>query len=475
MRFLEKWYLHRATAADKKKLVLICNGDPYDGARMNPKETLRDIRNYLAGQFVGATRDEAILSEVIKCLFVRYHLGASHKAYPFGIGNQSRAFKYFGKIFREVVTLYPDFFSKEDKFLLGEDELDWTLRQLWPLNLDNRESDVIGDTFELFISSTLRGQEGQFFTPRNAIRFLVEAVGPSQDETIIDPACGTGGFLSLVLLQFAKRSEDLKAAKIYGIDKDAFLVRLAKIHIALVGGDHAKITNTDSIALHNGVNLSDLPPEGEYDVVLTNPPFGAKIISAKPDVASRYQLARKWQFEHNEASWQIAEELRSRIPPQLLFLEKCVKLLRPGGRGGMVVPESLISSRQYRFVVAYLQANTNVELITGMPEELFKTSGKGGTHTKTCLIVFQKKKNRKVNQATPIFFAEAHWCGNDSRGRIIPKDDLTEIIHNYKLHKSDRLAPDNLMGFAMSPNAIEDYSLSPRRYDPSISNLLKKL
>lgn len=442
---------------------------------MNPKEILREIRNYLAGQFVGATRDESILSEIIKCLFVCNHLTISQEKYPFPAGKHIDAAKYFRKIFKEVVSIYPEFFDKDDEFLLGTEDLDWTLRQLWPLKLENANSDLIGDAFEVFIGSVLRGQEGQFFTPRNAIKFLIDAINPSPNEFIIDPACGTGGFLSLVLLRFQNNKNFLIPYNIYGIDKDAFLVRLAKIHIALLGGSHKNIFNTDSIAVHNGLNEPNLPSEGEYDVVLTNPPFGAKIISAKPKVAMRYNLAKKWKFDHETKIWSEAGELRKRIPPQLLFLEKCVKLLRPGGRCGMVVPESLISSRQYRFVVAYLEKNTNIEIIAGMPEALFKTSGKGGTHTKTCLIVFHKKKNINLPQGTPIFLAEAQWCGNDSRGRIIDKDDLPQIIKNYITFSSDKYINEDILGFLINPKDIEDYSLCPRRYDPNIRNSIKKL
>lgn len=442
---------------------------------MNSKEILREIRNYLAGQFVGSTRDETILSEIIKCLFVHHHLSASQENYPFGEGKHIDAAKYFRKVFKEVVSSYSEFFDEDDEFLLGTEDLDWTLRRLWPLKLGNANSDIIGDAFEIFIGSALRGQEGQFFTPRNAIRFLIDAVKPSANEVIIDPACGTGGFLSLLLQYFYKNNKVAQPFHVYGIDKDAFLVRLAKIHIALLGGDYSKIINTDSIAAHNGLNEPNLPPEGEYDVVLTNPPFGAKIISAKPKIAMRYNLAKKWKIDNETQNWLETDELRKKIPPQLLFLEKCVKLLRPGGRCGMVVPESLISSKQYRFVVAYLEENTNIEIIAGMPEALFKTSGKSGTHTKTCLILFHKKKHLRLPQSSPIFLAEAQWCGNDSRGRIIDKDDLPEIMNNYFTFVSNNHLSEGPLGFTINPKDIEDYSLCPRRYDPNMRNAINEL
>ena len=443
----------------------------------NSKHTFHEIRNYLAGQFVGATRDETILAEVIKCLFVRHFLADRYDDYPFEEGDHTEGASFFRKTLKEVVKEYPDLFETGDEFLLGTEELNWTIRKLWHLRLMDSGRDLIGDAFEALIGSALRGQEGQFFTPRNAIEFLVEAVDPSPHETIIDPACGTGGFLSYVFSRLSNKTKDVSALRIYGIDKDSFLARLAKIHLALLGGDFSRVYVTDSIAIHNGLELidSELPSEGEFDVVLTNPPFGAKIVSAKPRVALRYQLAKKWRLDPRGRRWLETDELRGRIPPQLLFLEKCIKLLRPGGRCGIVLPESLISSAQYRYAVDFLITNARLTMVVGMPESLFKTSGKGGTHTKTCLVVFEKNAKAKTQQTKPIFLAEAKWCGNDSRGRSIAKDDLQTILTNFKTSKRKSKCDENSLGFWMRTKDIEDFSLCPRRYDPTIRQSLKTL
>jgi type I restriction enzyme M protein len=450
---------------------MLCFGVFWEaGSEMHPVDIYREIRNFLAGQFVGATRDETILAEVVKCLFVRQHL-VEYDAFPFPRGNAVEAAKYFRKAFRDVLRKYPEFFGEDEELLLGAEELTWTLRRLWEVELQRTDRDLVGDAFEVFVGSALRGQEGQFFTPRNAIRFLVEAVDPKPGELVIDPACGSGGFLSLVHL----KTKEKGSARVYGIDKDTYLAKLARMHMALMGADHTHIYNTDSIAVHNGLKSPDktLPSEGTYDVVLTNPPFGSKIVGAKPEVAARYEVARKWKYDTVAKRWAQTQVVASRIPPQLLFLEKCVRLLRPGGRCGMVVPESLITSAQYRFAVQYLQNECRIRIVAGMPEALFKTSGKGGTHTKTCLLVFDKKKQRSEQQSSKVFFAEAKWCGNDSRGRAIDKDDLNVILNNYS--KGQKAADKDLLGFWIAPRNIEDYSLCPRRYDPRITNTLNAM
>lgn len=441
---------------------------------MNARQTFSDIRNYLVGQFVGATRDESVLAEVIKCLFAVSFSGGAFSEQIHSADSIDLA-KHYRAVFKRVTTEFPDLFDQEEELLLGPDELAWTIRSLSNLDIMNAESDLIGDAYEIFIGSALRGQEGQFFTPRNAIDFLVKAVNPSSNEKIIDPACGSGGFLASCLMSLGSGAENRKDFQVFGIDKDASLVRLAKIHLALLGADYQRVFNTDSIAVHNGLKPpeGELPVEGEYDVVLTNPPFGARIISAKPEVALKYELARKWKYDRMSGHWYSTNEMGKRVPPQVLFLEKCVRLLRPGGRCGMVVPESLMSSNQYRYVADYLMRNTQVKLVAGMPESLFKTSGKGGTHTKTCLLVFEKPKNvRKKNNR--IFFAEAKWCGNDSRGKTIDRDDIAQILDVYQRGPRTKTAP-SLLGFWIKDSDIEDFSLSPRRYDPTISDALDQL
>ncbi len=445
---------------------------------MTARETFHEIRNYLAGQFVGATRDEAILSEVVKCLFVAHTdgpAGGQASCQASGASTLDIA-RYYRALFRRVRGAHPDLFDPGDEILLGPEALAWTMGRLAPLCVEDSGTDIIGDAYEVFMGAALRGQEGQFFTPRNAIAFLVEAVAPKPTDLIVDPACGSGGFLAAALLHLGRHRLERPAIRAFGIDKDASLVRLARIHLALLGSDHHRVFNCDSIAAHNGGRLPGpgLPAEGEYDLVLTNPPFGSRIVSALPEIAAKYELARKWRFDRVFKRWYATRDLATRVPPQVLFLEKCVRLLRPGGRCGMVVPESLLSSSQYRHVTDYLLRHTFVRLVAGMPESLFKTSGKGGTHTKTCLLVFEKRADPEVRTPSRIFLAEAKWCGNDSRGRPIDKDDTGDILEVYRQGPlPDSEAP--AIGVWIDDSQIEDHSLSPRRYDPRIGEHLRGL
>jgi type I restriction enzyme M protein len=172
----------------------------------------------------------------------------------------------------------------------------------------------------------------------------------------------------------------------------------------------------------------------------------------------RFELGYRWLKDAN-GRFQRTPELTRKVPPQVLFIERVVSLLKKGGRAGLIVPESLLSNRSYAHVVDYIREKTAIRAVVGMPESLFKSSGKGGTHTKTCLLILQKGKKQ-----TSFFMAEAKWCGNDSRGRPIEKDDLPEIARDFTASKNGRPMS---MGYPVDADEVTKNILAPRYHEPS--------
>lgn len=456
-------------ASSATRLELVAPSHPLDH-----KQALQEIRNYLAGRFVGATRDETLLKEVQKCLFTQLHLERD------GTGSEVRHDANEGAIayrmaFRTVRSKYPRLFGAEEELLLDPAALDFVMRALARIPLRDAKRDALGDAFELFVGDHIRGQSGQFFTPKNAVQLLVDAVSPTLRDTVIDPACGAGGFLSATIQRLlaegasAGQITDFASTRLFGVDKDAQLAALAQAHIAFLADGRPRIECADSLAWHCQIPhaLDDFPVAGEYDVVLTNPPFGSKIVAASGDVLAQYQLARKWSRGRGQKRSSPSTQFQSNVSPQVLFVERCIQLLKPGGRLGIVLPESLISSQRHRYVVEYMRTECQIEAVLGMPENLFKTSGKGGTHTKTCLVVLSKRVPKSNTQPGRIMMAEAKWCGHDSRGKAIPHDDLPLIA--ARLHTVARSSDSSHLGFVISEEDLRDEILAPRHYDPSVT------
>lgn len=432
------------------------------------------LRNFLAGRLVGATRDAALLDEVLRCVFCRALTARSGEVAP---GEPGALLAFYRARLERLKALIPDVFAADAAIGLDAATLAEVDRELSALDLDDPRSDPIGDAYEVFTAAATRGVEGQFFTPQTAVRALVDLVDPRPGERVIDPACGAGGFLShtarrLVALGAAPAAV---AGNLVGIDKDRYLAGLARAHVGLVTMAPARIVCGDALAWQASDGAT-MPAEalGGFDVVLANPPFGAKIVAASAEVQQTFALGRAWRRGADDR-WAPTERLQRGVAPQVLFVERLLSLARPGGRVGLVVPESLVSGKSYRHVVQYMCEQADLRAVIGMPEELFKTSGKGGTHTKVCLVLLTRREPTASATRPTIFMAEAAWCGKDSRGRSIARDELPEIGARYRQHAAGIPVNGGRLGHAIAPERLRGNVLAPRYYDPLVVGMLAGL
>ena len=432
--------------------------------RFSAKKTFKDIRNFLAGRFVGATRDEFLLEEIVKLIFCKFELQDTMTSF---IGDVELS-NLYRKTFKNVLKKYNDIYSDEScEIALDPVSIKFIDEKLSELDLNSIQRDIIGDAYETFIGDAIKGQSGQFFTPQNAADALVRIINPDVSNSILDLTCGAGGFLVATIKYWAKQGIDFTCgiSNLYGIDKDDYLTRLAKIHLACLTHCSANIKCADSLEWDTSLLGRS---ENAYDVILTNPPFGVNIQAGSLQTLSKFELAHK--FKHTKNGYDIASrQINESVAPQVVFMEQCIRLVKPNGYIGIVVPESMISNKKYSYVSDYIMKHCCVKAVIGMPEELFKTSGKGGTHTKTCLLVLQKWL-KKTDSPYDIFMAEAKWCGHDSRGRAIPNDDIPTIVDNYNSFiRTQKTKTDNL-SFSISSSQIDNCVLAPRAYTINTQN-----
>jgi type I restriction enzyme M protein len=232
-----------------------------------------------------------------------------------------------------------------------------------------------------------------------------------------------------------------------GVDKDEFLAKVTKAYMAIVGDgrgdvfcDNALLPPSDwKPPLASAVEL------GTFDVVVTNPPFGKNIRVRGNEVLGQYALGRKWTFDKNTRRWEQGSKLLDSQTPQLLFLERCLQLLKTGGRLGIVLPESVFGMPSHQYVVQYLRSIAKVRGVITMPEALFKTSGKGGTHARVCIVLVENVRPYP-GEDYDIFFADVKWCGHDSRGNPtirVAEDGSEELLDDVPglAEKFQRLMP----------------------------------
>lgn len=445
----------------------------------NLKVIFREIRDYFAGNVTGITRDEKIAQNIMRLLFCKiYDEKTSVGLVEFANRpdeNVHRLQARVNNLFAEVKAAYSGVFEPDEKIEVGPEDLSFIVAKLEDYSILQADRDVIGDAFEELIGTAFRGGEGQFFTPRNVIQMMIDVLDPQAGDRIIDPACGSGGFLAYTLRRYLSRKEP--NFYLAGIDKDRFLATIAKIYLSLLGDDNYQVCCENSLE-----NPSQWEPEvraniglGQFDIVLTNPPFGAKIPVLGQQLLGQYALAHRWQ---KPGGWRKTDKLLERQSPQVLFIERCLQLLKEGGKLGIVLPEGVFGNPSDRYIWEYISSVSSVIGVVSLPQETFQPS----THTKTSVLFLEKNRARRN-----LFMAIANTVGHNKNGKPIYKtdaatgdavldDDVPAIALNYPsagLWEYGKSA--NHLGFRIRYSDLIEQIFVPAYYNPEIRKELEDL
>ena len=399
------------------------------------KAVLRDIRHHLAGNVTGITRDQTFAQQIINILFCKIYDEMAKGPEEFcdfraGVGEPSETvLERVLDLFAQVKRRYDDVFEDGDLIEIDAENVAYVVGELQPYCITEAKRDVIGDAFEVFMGPALRGEEGQFFTPRNVVHMMVDIIDPNPEDVIIDPACGSGGFL-IASLDHVWRTIETRGKKkkwskerireeqrhvasqhFRGIEKDSFLAKVAKSYMAILGDGRGGIFCDNSLLPPQrwGPLLRSTVELGKFDVVLTNPPFGTKIPIRGEETLRQYTLGHTAARSKTTGNYEWSKTLHDKQPPQLVFIERCLQLLRPGGRLGIVIPESILGMPTYTHIVQFLRSRVRVIGVVSMPEDLFQPH----THAKTAVLFAKKEEPQPGDE---IFMSVVEWCGHDSRG-----------------------------------------------------------
>lgn len=422
----------------------------------------RRCHNYIAAH-EGKQKTEAFW-ELLKLIFTKIEdersTSLSFYATPSERANAtvaSAAKKRIQDLFKnKVVQKYPTIFDSRDAVIdLKASVVAYVVTELQGFSLLASPVDVKGVAYEEIVGSNLRGDRGEFFTPRNACRMAVTMLNPQSDERLLDPSCGTGGFLIAGMnhaLEYIERSErdrwvdptngtDIERQElfrrrseylstcVFGIDLNPALVRAAKMNMVMNNDGSGGLWQANTLENPHQWN-SDLRRRvqlGSIDVIVSNPPFGSKIPIDDEDTLDQYDLAAAWDLDA-DGVWSIRYDangnrvLQKSQPPEILFIERCLQLLRPGtGRMAMVIPNGILNNPGLAYVRHWILRHAQILAVVDMQRDLFQP----GNDTQTSMVIMRRLSNDEVGEAEsvgldyPIFMAVAEKIGHDKRGNLI--------------------------------------------------------
>jgi type I restriction enzyme M protein len=259
------------------------------------------------------------------------------------------------------------------------------------------DAEALDAVFEQLVTRVGKGDKGQFFTPRHVVDWIVRLLLLSRGERVVDPACGSGAFLV-----HARANAKVET---WGMDVDGRAVRVARLVSIVSGEDPARIVRGDSLRRDEGG-----PPQ--VDVVVTNPPFAGDVAYPGYAVAGGRGNGKR----------------AKRVERDALFVERCVEMLRPGGRLAIVLPHNKVAARSWSGLRMWLVENARVLAVASLPRETFLP------HTsQKAVVVFAKKRMKpttfaRLEKSERTFFAASERAGKDSAGEPIfrPGNDVRD-------------------------------------------------
>jgi type I restriction enzyme M protein len=443
--------------------------------------TFKRCHNYIHGN-EGMPKDAAFW-QFLYLIFCKMYDEATYKekgsrqfwAGPkeqFDVNGRKEIRKRIFRIFEEVKKSYGNIFHGNEEITLSDRALAFMVSELYKYDLTRTDVDAKGAAYQEIVGTNLRGDKGQYFTPRGVVKLAVEMLNPKTNEIVLDPACGTGGFLvndlafilkifrekerisidSETTEEFLRIQDQLKKYaenNAFGADFDPFLIKASQMNMAMSGDGHGHLYHINSLEFPSG-HLEDVSRASKemplanplvnntgFDIVMTNPPFGSDIPITERQILQQFELARKWEGL-DDGSFRNTGVLESSVSPEILFIERCIQWLKPGGRMAIVLPDGILGNPGNEYIRWWILQKTWVVASVDLPVEVFIVEANVNILTSVLFLV--KKSDQEIRaerlakaKEYPIFMAVAEKVGFDRRGKVIYKrrpdgEDIVEVI-----------------------------------------------
>lgn len=288
----------------------------------------------------------------------------------------------------------PEVFSEDIRL---EDEIIYNVvGHLQNFNINKIDLDSKGIAFERFMGDFFKGKMGQYFTPRNIVNFTVKMLQVKHNDNVLDPACGSGGFLLHAMEEIRKQAEknydeqeqydfwhNFASRRLFGIEINEQIARVCKMNMIIHDDGHTNVISGDSLTdvkIHSDKNAGF--KKNHFDVVLTNPPFGAKVLKSEKPYLKDYDLGKNNDKERPAQSTEV------------LFIERCLEFLKDKGRMGIVLPDGILTNSTLQYVRNYMMDKARIDAVVSIPQTAFSHYGAGVKCSILCLTKMSNTPKR---------------------------------------------------------------------------------
>ena len=423
--------------------------------------------------------------ELCKIIFVKIYDEANCKdgePYEF----QTKTYEPNDKLYERICSLHKAQQREETNIFTDNIKIDApTLRTIVShiegINFSKTAPDEKGVAFEVFLGDFFKRQSGQYLTPRVIIDFVVQMMQPQSNERILDPACGSGGFLFRAMNHIRKemndhydnsekRSEaqqDSTKKRLFGIEVNKEIAHVAKMNMIFHNDDHTNIIITDALEELDRIRErtgNNEFKEQSFDLILTTPPFGAMLSLSKNPYLEDYEL---WN-QMNKAG---RKRPRKNQRIEIFFIERIWNFLKPGtGRAAVIIPDGILTNSSLQGVRDFLLKRFQINAVVPLATTTFTQAAIGVS------VVFLRRRTdgEKPNDDEAIFMALPELITGN-----ITENQLLEVVRQYRTFEKN---PKPLLATALSSEekpqcfAVRrdkiNYRLDPYFYQPRFEKLL---
>jgi len=399
--------------------------EPLQRKQLEPIKNLKETIQYLEDEVL-ASAGVNTFDEMFKLIFAKLYDEFEHRKdsdymdFRTTTGSLIEQAKRIKDLFSKAREEWPDIFDEHDEIKLPPAALVSVVSAMQKYKFFDGDLDVLDAAFEYLVNPEQKGGKGQYFTPRHVVDMMVKMLNPKARENMIDPACGPCGF-PIHTFNWVKnhelkdqpkdRKKDYAQRRLFAIDFDIRLVKVAKALMLIAGDGRTNVFHANSLDSRDwaGKPIGPVVKEKIFDVLMTNPPFAGEIKQA--EVLAKYALAYKGDSTKNKRASQVSREL--------LFIERSLWFLKPSGRMAIVLPQGILNNTNAEYVREWIMDKARILAVVGLGQNTFKPF----TGTKTSVLLLQKhKENKEFPEDYPIFMATSQKSGKDNSGEYIYKE-----------------------------------------------------